>query len=209
MCGTALTKRLWILAGILAPIAYTAAVITGGALMPGYSHVRDPISSLTQTGAPVIPVVVGLFTAYSWLLLVFAAGLWLRWRRRGHRLAAAGTLALVAVALAGALMYWFAQDPIGAPLTTRGLGHLILAGVAALGTIVGVLLSGLGFRRISGLASLRAYSVASAALIFVSGGIGTATLSFNPYFGVFERVTIFTFIIWTLVVALRLARTVE
>jgi hypothetical membrane protein len=199
-----MSKRLWIPAGLLAPICYAAAVILGGALMPGYSHLRDAISSLTETGAPVIPAVNALFIAYNWLILIFAAGLWLQMRRQGHRLAAAGALALVAVGLSGVLMFWFTQDPIGAPLTWHGIGHFVLAAVEALGTIAACLLCGLGFRQVSGLNSLRTYSVVSALVIFISGGANTATISFNPYFGLVERVTIFTYIVWTFVVALRL-----
>lgn len=196
--------RLWTLAGLLAPICYTAAVVAGGVLTPGYSHVRDPISSLTQTGAPRIPVVAALFTAYNWLLLIFASGLWWDMGRGGRRLAVSGALALIAVGLSGVLMYWFTQDPIGTPATVRGIGHFVLAGVEALGTIIGVLLCGLGFRSVPGLSGLRTYSIVSAAIIFVSGGVGTATLTFNPYFGIFERVTIFTFMIWVFLLSLRL-----
>lgn len=194
----------WSITGLLAAIAYTAAVVLGGALTPGYSHARDAISSLTQTGSTVIPVVVGLFAAYNALLLLFAAGLWAHLRRWGHRQAALGALALVVVGLAGVLMFWFTQDPVGTPLTVRGLGHFVLAGFQALGTITGILLCGLNFRRIPGLGSLRGYSVVTAVVILLSGGIGTPTMSMNPYFGIVERVIIFSFILWIFVVSLRL-----
>lgn len=40
-------NKFWTLCGMLSPGFYVGSVIAGGALRPGYSHVRDPISSLS------------------------------------------------------------------------------------------------------------------------------------------------------------------
>ncbi|KAJ4462919.1 hypothetical protein PAPYR_134 [Paratrimastix pyriformis] len=192
---------VWNIAGILAPICYTVAVLLGGALTPGYSHLRHPISSLTQTGAVGIASVHALFFAYNLLMMVFSAGFWLRMRKTGRKMAAGGFLLLLAVGLAGVLMFWFTQDPIGAPLTFRGLGHLVLAGVEAFGTMAGCILCGLGIRNVPGCSTLSTFSIVSALVIFVSGGANVATIGINPYFGLVERLTIFTFLIWMFVMA--------
>jgi len=199
-------KRLWLVCGVLAPVFYVATVIIGGAITPDYSHVRDAISSLTETGAPEIPLIQIGFALYNWSLLAFSLGLMFAMWKAGSRSMVISAGMLMLVGLAGVLMSWFTQDPVGTPLTVRGIGHFVLAGIEALGTIIGILLFGLGSRRISGLAPLRLYSLLSAAVVFISGGISSATLAFNPYFGVFERITIGTFMLWLFVVSTRLLR---
>jgi len=45
-------KRILLLSGALAALAYAAHVVIGGLLWAGYSHLMQPISDLTATGAP-------------------------------------------------------------------------------------------------------------------------------------------------------------
>ncbi len=95
----------------------------------------------------------------------------------------------------------FPQDPGGIPTTFAGSMHLIMAGVASLGTIMGVLMLGLWFKNFSELNGLVAYSIVSAAVIFISGGLTAAAMANNfPFFGILERITIGAFILWLFVV---------
>lgn len=45
-------QKLFALAGILAPIIFTAVVIILAALRPDYSHVSQPMSQLGEIGGP-------------------------------------------------------------------------------------------------------------------------------------------------------------
>ena len=45
-------QQLIALGGMVGPILYTLIWILGGILQPGYSHIRDDVSSLMAVGAP-------------------------------------------------------------------------------------------------------------------------------------------------------------
>ena len=44
--------RIFAFGGMLGPVLYTLIWVLGGILQPGYSHVRDDVSSLMAVGAP-------------------------------------------------------------------------------------------------------------------------------------------------------------
>ena len=46
------TQQLVAIGGMLGPIIYTLIWIIGGIIQPGYSHIRDDVSSLVARGAP-------------------------------------------------------------------------------------------------------------------------------------------------------------
>jgi hypothetical protein len=72
-------------------------------------------------------------------------------------------------------------------------------------TILTILLIGFGFRNFPMLANLKLYSLITAIVVFVSGGITAFSASVeSAYMGLFERITIGAFIQWVFAVALRL-----
>ena len=68
-------RRSLLAAGIVSPLVYLGAVVLGGAVTPGYSHVSEHASNLVRSGAPHKGVLDPLFVVYNILTLVFAAGL--------------------------------------------------------------------------------------------------------------------------------------
>jgi len=58
-------KRILLLCGALAALAYAAHVVIGGLLWTGYSHLVQPISNLTATGAPHRGILQIILYAYS------------------------------------------------------------------------------------------------------------------------------------------------
>jgi len=82
-----------------------------------------------------------------------------------------------------------------------------MAGVASLGTMLAVLFLALWFRNMPGLNGYFAYSVISVAIIFVSGGLTAAALAnHSMLFGMIERITIFTFVLWMFVIGRKMAQ---
>src|SRR6266508_3435940 len=80
--------------------------------------------------------------------------------------------------------------------TFAGIMHFVMAGVAALGTMVAILMLAFWFKNISALKGYVVYSLMSVAVIFLSGGLGAAAMANrSPLFGLIERITIFTFVI--------------
>lgn len=197
-------KKLLLLSGMFAAVVYAGTVILGGLIRPGYSHLSEAISELVAEGAPNRSLLSSLFLIYNLLLSAFGLGIFLKTKAepRGQKSGYLGSLALVLVGMAGISMELaFPQDPGGIPTTFAGTMHLIMAGVASLGTMIGVLMLGLWFRNFSDLNGLAAYSIVSAAVIFISGGLTAAAMANNfPFFGILQRITIGAFILWLFVV---------
>lgn len=203
-------KKLLVFCGISAALLYTGTVILGGLIRPGYSHVVEAISELVADGAPNRPLLSSLFLLYNTLLGLFGWGLFLKVNSQpqGRTPGFIASLTLFLVGLAGVLMELaFPQDPGGVATTFAGTMHLVMAGIASLGTMAAVLGSALWFRKLPGLKNYAVYSFISVAIIFISGGF-TAMAMANKYqyFGAIERITIGTFILWVFVIALRMVR---
>jgi hypothetical protein len=203
-------KKLLMLCGVSAAVIYIGTVILGGWLRPGYSHISMAISELVADSAPNRSLLSLLFLFYNVLLSVFGIGLFIKVKSqaRGHILGVIGSLALVLVGLAGILMELvFAQEPGGTATTFTGTMHFVMAGAASLGTMVAVLGVGLWFRNFPNLKSYFLYSVASVAIIFISGGLtGAAMANHSPLFGLVERITIFTFTVWMFIIGRKMAQ---
>ncbi len=202
-------RKLLILCGILAAIVYAGTVILGGAIRPGYSHVSQPISELVATGAPNRALLSSLFILYNLLVGVFGVGLLLTAKSnlQGKRLGVAGAVALIVVALSGLLLeLFFPQDPGGAraPTTSTGSMHIAVAGIAALGTMLAIVLIALWFRNDPRMKGYVIYSLVTVVILMVSGGFGAASASSggSEVFGIVERITIGSFIQWLFVIGL-------
>lgn len=201
-----MSRARWIsgAAGIAAPLVYAAAVLTGGALDPHYSHVANTISELTMAGAPHRGALAASFVLYNLLVVVFAAGLPAALPRSGVTAA----VLLIVNAIAGiAMVTAFPTDLPDDPLTADGQVHIALAAVSSIGTIAVVALVAWA---LWGRADWHGLAVASAVcvgLILVSGiaaGVSAALLS--PWMGLAERATIGIFMLWLFAFAVAVLR---
>jgi hypothetical membrane protein len=200
-------KKYLYTVGILTPLLYVFNVVLGGALWPGYSHVRQAVSELTMAGAPNLALMDALFTIYGFLLLTFSIGFSLSWGKAGNRPLTISGAALAACAAAGLAMKFFRQDPIGEPLTFTGTMHLILAGITSLGTIFAIFFAAAGFRKLPYAGSLRVFSLVMGTIVLLSGGLTAAgTTQLPAVFGILERTTIGAFMLWLLVVSINLLK---
>lgn len=206
-------KRILMLCGVAAAIVYIGTVILGGLLRPGYSHISMAISELVADGAPNRTFLSSLFLMYNVLLTLFGVGLFLQARERsdGRISGTIGSLALVAVGLAGVLMeVAFPQEPGGTATTFAGTMHFVMAGVASLGTMLAILMLAFWFKQVPELKRYVTYSVISVAVIFVSGGSSAVAMAnHSPMFGIIERITILTFTLWVFVMGGKLAHVEE
>jgi hypothetical membrane protein len=196
--------RALLLAGVMAPVVYSATVVFGGMITPGYSHLSQYVSELIAAGAPNRALLNLLFAIYNLFVLAFGVGIYLLIRRnqesRRRTVGIMGAFVLVLEGLAGILTLFFPQDPIGSPATSTGTMHIVLASVSSLTSMLTMLFLGLWFWVIPALRKYAVYSLVSVAVVFVSGGIAASTIAHpSPLSGLIERVTILGFIQWVFV----------
>ena len=191
-------KKVYKLFGIIGPLIYILAVFIGGAIRHDYSALYNAVSELTMANAPNKLLLDILFGIYNVFLLIFGLGAYLDSSINSKKYDAA-TIILVIIGVLGLLVLIFTQDPRGVPATLHGTLHILLSGVTAALTIISVLLIGISLKKYSNIKGFSWFSYITAALIFISGGLGAASLANNgAYGGLFERITIFLFMIWVM-----------
>jgi hypothetical protein len=105
------------------------------------------------------------------------------------------------------LIYFFPQDPRGTAFTTSGTIHIILAGIISPLTILAIFLFGLSLRKYNEMKLFSSYSFLSGVIVLVSGGIAAVSVANNSlYGGLFERITIFTFMVWVIILSVLILR---
>jgi hypothetical membrane protein len=199
-------KKIYPLFGIIGPVVYILAVFIGSALRHDYSAFYNSISELNNANTPNKLFLDVLFGIYNISLLIFGLGAYLDSSNKSKKYNAA-TLMLVIIGVLGLLVLIFTQDPRGTPATLNGTIHIILSGITAAFTIISIILVGLSFRKYTQIKLFSWYSYITAVLIFVSGGVAAGSFANNSaYGGLFERITIFLFMIWLIIFSYILLR---
>ncbi len=191
-------KKIYPLFGIIGPVVYILAVFIGGAIRHDYSTLYNAISELTMVNAPNKILLDILFGFYNISLLIFGIGAYFDSSINSKKYNCA-TIMLVIIGILGLLVLVFTQDPRGTPATLYGTLHIVLSGITAALTIISILLIGLSFKKYSKMKIFTWYSYTTSVLILLSGGAGAISLASNNGFGgLFERITIFLFMIWVI-----------
>jgi len=200
-------KRILLLCGALAALAYAAHVVVGGLLWDGYSHLMQPISDLTATGVPDrVPLGIILY-AYSLFALVFGVVMLGRFRGLGLKMAAWGAALYIVMQLVSLSYSFFPEDLPGSAVTFLGTMHLVVTGIIVPFTIGAPIVTGLGMRKAARLALAGWFSVACGILILFAGGASALFFARKlPYFGLVERINIGTLQTWTFVLSVALYR---
>ncbi|MDF2504294.1 DUF998 domain-containing protein [Clostridium sp.] len=200
-------KKFYSIFGIVASIAYILYVIIGSLLSGGgYSHLINAISELPYFVPKNQYVYLDkLSTIYAIALILFSIGAFIDFKNYKSRLCRIAFLLLIFNSVSGILMAFFKMDARDSQATFQGMMHLVLSGFCAIFSILSPLLAGLGFKRISKFKHLTIYSLILSLIIFISGGI-TAAGAANEfrYFGIIERITIGTYIMWILVISFQI-----
>lgn len=193
-------KKIYTLFGLVGPVIYILAVILGGILRSDYSFLYNTISELTVTNAPNLVLISVLFGIYNFSLFLFGIGAFLDNEIDSSRKYKAATLMLATIGILGLLLLFFPQDPRNSAVTFQSTMHIAIAGIISLFILISVLLIGINFRKIKEMKSFSIYSFVSFVVILVSGGAAAISVGTNyAYGGLFQRITIFTFMLWVIV----------
>jgi hypothetical protein len=200
-------ERVLLSCGILSSLLYAAMNIIAPMLYEGYSPFSQTVSELSAIGAPTRPLWVLLGTAYEVLLIAFGVGVW---KSAGRKRA----LRVVGLLLVGYGVFGLAWPPMhqrvvlaagGATLTDTL--HLVWSGVTVLGMLLFIGFGAAAFGK-----RFRLYSIGTILVLLVFGVLTSLYASRvganlpTPWVGVWERINIFGYLLWIVVLAIILLR---
>jgi hypothetical membrane protein len=195
----------FLICGILSSLIYVATEILGAMHYPGYSFRSQAVSELGAIGAPSATIVALPFALYCVLLVAFALGVWRTAEsKRSLRFTA---LMLGGITIVGLGFTFFPMHMRGAEKTVSDTMHLVTAAIQ-----VPFILLTIGFGAVSLGRSFRIYSIATIVVLFVFGvltGLQASLVDANlptPWLGVTERVNVWGYLLWVIVLAVALLR---
>ncbi len=200
-------RKPLLVCGILAPLLYVATDMLAAIRWKGYSYTAQTICETFAIGAPTRPLVLLRGLGYSVLVIAFGLGVW--GSAGGKRpLRVAGGL-LVGIAVVDLVAPFVAPMHLrGAERTLTDTTHIVLASVDVLFIllIIGIGASAFGKR-------FRLYSIGTILVVVVFGtlaGVDGPRIAANlptPWVGVTERISVFSYMLWLVVLAIGLLRT--
>jgi hypothetical protein len=202
-------RRILLVCGIVSSLLYVAMNVVVAAQWPGYNSASQTISELSAIGAPTRALWVALAIPYTLLVAAFGWGV---------RSAADGNRPL---RITGWLLLIYGISGVGWPLAPMHLREALAAGGAsatdtvhiayATGTVAIMLLAmsvgATAFGR-----RFRLYSFISLAILLVFGAMtfrDAPSVEANlptPFIGVWERINVGVFLLWTIVLAANVLR---
>ncbi|PSM49156.1 DUF998 domain-containing protein [Chroococcidiopsis sp. CCALA 051] len=201
-----MVRKVLLVCGILSSLLYVATVVLAAIRWEGYSSTSQTVSELIAIDAPTTPLVVPLFITYSLLVYAFGVGIWRSaGRKRALRFAAVGLVGKEVLGLVVTL--FFPMHLRGVEGTLTDTMHAILTGVGVL-----FMLLAIGFAATAFGKRFRLYSIATILILLVFGilaGLDGSRLAANlptPWMGVWERINIFGYMLWVVVLTIMLLR---
>jgi hypothetical protein len=201
------TKDNLLICGILSTILYVIATILGAMKWSEYDSFSQSVSELIAVNAPSASIVIPLFLIYSLLVFAFGIGIWLSAEnKKAIRVVA---VLIIAKEVLGVIATLFAPMHLrGTETTISDTWHIIL-------TAIGVLLCMFPAIIFGAKAFGKRFFIFSIVTILVFllfgtlAGMDGSKIAENlptPYAGVWERINIFMYFIWVIVLAINLLR---
>jgi hypothetical protein len=204
--GKVSLKKILLICGILSSPLYVGLTIIGAMQWEGYSSTSQTVSELFAIDAPSRAIVILLMLMYSILMIAFALGVWKSVLKKRALLIVAGLL--IGKEVLGSVA------TLLAPIHLRGVAGTLTDTMHAIITGVGVLLLLLtvGFGASAFGKHFRLYSIGTILILCLFGtlsGLEGPQLAANlptPWLGVWERINIFSYMLWVVVLAIVLLR---
>jgi len=200
-----MSKRLNInsvpaIVGIVGPIVVIVGDLTASSSIPGYSAVRDSVSSLALTSIGWLQSIC--FLAMGLLLEIFVAGLFFNIRRaRGFH---AGIVLLALCGFVLMLIATFHMDHSGAP-PIDGTIHTIASYGLGLLFPIAILSLAPSFKGTPNWKNIFIYTLI-AGILALALIMGALFAEQRGWFGLYERIIILNALVWVEVVAIHFLR---
>lgn len=200
--GTPLVTGL-LMCGVASSLVYAATEILASMRWDGYDWTARMVSDLLAVSAPTRSFVVAPMFAYNLLILAFGTGVWLGRRNRAHGATAILLWVYAVAGVIGLLVF---------PLDYNTSGSGAAMHMVATFTLIVLMFA---FIVSAAVGSSRAFRIYSAVTVLVI--IGGAVLSGmqvprieaglpTPGLGIFERINIYSMLLWVIVFAIALWR---
>lgn len=191
--------------GILSTLLYVIATILGAIKWKEYDSFSQSVSELIAINAPSAPLVIPLFLIYSILVFAFGIGVWLSsGSNRALRIVA---ILIISKEVLGVIVTLFAPMHLrGVEASFSDTMHIVLTGIGVLlcmfpAIIFGANAFGRGFK---------IFSIVTILIFLIFGtlaGMNGSKIAENlptPYAGIWERINIFMYFIWVVVLSVNL-----
>jgi len=187
--------------GIVGPIVVIVGDLAASLSTPGYSPIRDSVSSLALTGIGWLQSIC--FLAMALLLEIFVAGLFFNIRRAQGFYAGIVLLAIEGFVLM--LIATFHMDASEAQRTTAGIIHTIASYSLGLLFPIAILSLAPSFKSTPNWKNIFVYTLIAGILAF---GLIMGAIFGNQagWFGLYERLIILNALVWVEVVAIHYLR---
>ncbi len=199
-------RKILLVCGILASLLYVATLIIGTMRWESYSSTSQTISELFAIDAPTKPLVVPLFVIYGLLMYAFGLSVWgSAGQKRALRFTAVGLIGKEVLGLVVTLFFPIHLRGVKGTLTDTMHGVLTLAGILFM--LLALISAATAYGK-----RFRLYSFATMLLLVVGGtlaGMDIPKIAANlptPWVGLWERVNVYAYMLWVVVLAIVLLR---
>ena len=193
-------QQLIALGGMIGPILYTLIWILGGYLQPGYSHIRDDVSSLMAKGAPNKRLFDIMQLTNIILVLVFFVNL--HWAIDGGQGSFIGPFCFVLTNLINIpVVLFYPLDEGGGIESPSAQMHIKLVMLMAVFGAIGMLALGYRLYNTEGWMWLGMYSMITFIFTAISGFLAAKTVGTN-IMGLTERLVVTANVQYIFVLAL-------
>jgi hypothetical protein len=200
-----MVRKILLVCGILSSLLYVGTDILLARSWQGYSYTSQAISELSAIGAPTRPLWVAMSFLFNPLLIAFGIGVW--GSAGGKRSLRVAGILLAVWGVLGFVWLFFPMHLRGAIGSATDTMHLILAGVTVLLMTVFI-----GFGSGARGKWFRLYSILTILAMLVFGALVSlqaprvAAQLPTPWMGVMERMSVYSPMLWVLVLAVVLLR---
>lgn len=193
--------------GVVAPVLFALIAIAGGLMRPGYSHISQAISELTEAGAINKSALDVSLLIMELLTILFGLGFFWMARTLDLRLRLSAAF-LVIIGFLGLFFYCYPMDPLGTGMTPDGRKHLIIVTLSAVAAMASVYLSAQGWFRLAAGRGMALMCYIVLAIMVISGAVSVIVgIWQGPGIGVWQRINTGAFSVWEIVTAVWLLRT--
>ena len=199
-------RKILLACGVLSSLFYAGMDVLAGTRWQHYSWISQEFSRLSAVGAPSRPVILALSPVYTSLVVAFGLGVW--WsagRKRALRVVGGSLVVYGLVSLAWP--QFFPEDNSMSVSALTNTMHIALMVVTLLSWmfILGFAATAFGRR-------FRLYSIGTLLSVLVFGALtGPQAAAMvagqpTPWLGLTERLNIYSFMLWAIVLAIVLLR---